>query len=212
MSDAMESGDTLTYYYYIGSLFRTLLVVDPLSKSDLNLADATGNFGFPDGFPEVPGFDVPDFDLPDTPSFDLPDQPNFDIPELPEQPGTQSATAGKLLKFISKRLKQYNPPDYIAASEMTWAYKILFAIEGFGSQSIGFSSTFASTKCGELGWSFVGNVNEGIVKNVQDSAWDAAIDATVLVLAEIEPLLEICIEASGEYEAGLEDYGRAVTD
>ena len=95
---------------------------------------------------------------------------------------------------------------------MNWIYSLLFLVEGFGAEVIGFSSTFASTRCGELGWSFVGNVNEGVVKNVGAGNYDGAIDSAVLALKEVEALLEICIEAGEEYRTGLESYGLAVTD
>lgn len=47
------------------------------------------------------------------------------------------------------------PPDYLPAEEMTSFYKGLFLIQGFGSETLGFSSTYFATKCSELGWQMV---------------------------------------------------------
>lgn len=45
-----------------------------------------------------------------------------------------------------------NPPDYVPIVDMNLGYKLIFLIEGFGSQTIGFASTYASTTCGDIGW------------------------------------------------------------
>ena len=95
---------------------------------------------------------------------------------------------------------------------MNWGYILIFLIEGFGSQTIGFASTYASTSCGEVGWGIFSNMNENVIPQSKANQFDLVIENTTLSLAEVDPLAQICFETTDDYKTALVNYGKAVTD
>ena len=76
----------------------------------------------------------------------------------------------------SKRLGA--PPDYITADKMNWIYITLFFIEGFGSQTIGFSSSYFATQCGMIGWAMFESFEQTTVPAVDNMRTVPFIDST----------------------------------
>ena len=70
------------------------------------------------------------------------------------------------------------PPEYLSAEEMNWAYMLLFFIEGFGSQTIGFSSSYYATACGEIGWSMFESMLDDTIPSLPDEEYELFIDST----------------------------------
>ena len=48
-----------------------------------------------------------------------------------------------------------SPPEYLKPSQMSITYIVYFLLQGFGATSVGFSSTYYATKCGEISWSII---------------------------------------------------------
>ena len=63
----------------------------------------------------------------------------------------KQTTPIKLTSPSKPRLK--GKPNYLGPEQMNWFYIIMFIIEGFGAQTLGFMSTYYAAECGYLGWS-----------------------------------------------------------
>mgnify|MGYP007004903076 CR=1 FL=1 len=104
------------------------------------------------------------------------------------------------------------PPDYLSAEEMTPFYTGLFLVEGFGSETLGFSSTYFATMCGELGWEMVELVELTLIPEFTAQEYDPFIDDSTTFLREVDPLFKHCIETGTDYQEGAVNYSTAFTD
>ena len=65
---------------------------------------------------------------------------------------------------------------------MNWLYIIMFFVEGFGSQTIGFSSSYYATACGEISWAIFESFERNTYPSVENYRPELFIDSTTFQL------------------------------
>ena len=120
----------------------------------------------------------------------------------------KQTTPIKLTSPSKPRLK--GKPNYLGPEQMNWFYIIMFIIEGFGSQTLGFMSTYYAAECGYLGWSQVENVQDRVVPQVENLEYEDIIYSTTDILRGVDPLSQNCIETGYDYYKASLNYGKAI--
>eukprot|EP00353_Schmidingerella_taraikaensis_P007639 CAMPEP_0185571088 /NCGR_PEP_ID=MMETSP0434-20130131/3141_1 /TAXON_ID=626734 ORGANISM="Favella taraikaensis, Strain Fe Narragansett Bay" /NCGR_SAMPLE_ID=MMETSP0434 /ASSEMBLY_ACC=CAM_ASM_000379 /LENGTH=204 /DNA_ID=CAMNT_0028186337 /DNA_START=487 /DNA_END=1101 /DNA_ORIENTATION=+ len=200
MYDAAEVEDWRTFYFMAGRFTRMLLIVAPLPIETLDdLEDEA--FGdddvgktdddFDGGYTPYDGGDSAniagddDYDpYADVDSGDDWENKTDNDWENPNNEDWDDDWNSLIRLMVPKTLIAEaskmvgSPPDYLDADSMNIVYKILFFIEGFGSQTIGFSSSYYATGCGEVGWSMFESFESQTMPAVDEREYEVFIDST----------------------------------
>lgn len=151
MYEASEVADWQTFYMLLGRLMRTLLIIDPLPVESLDdvhdKAFGDDDFVIDESYDPYDGSEQDIDDYNNNNTYDPYANDSGDTVDWDDNfSGDDIGSLYTILKSVKDiKLGGSTPPDYIKADDMNIVYVILFIIEGFGSQTVGFSSTYYAT-------------------------------------------------------------------
>ena len=88
----------------------------------------------------------------------------------------------------------------------------LFFLEGFGSVTLGFSSTYFATECSEIAWGIAENFELNLIPQATNKEYDPFIDNSTTFLKEVDPLFKNCLDSLSEYQNGAKAYDKAFSE
>ena len=228
MYEATEAEDYKTFYFMLGRFLRLLFIVDPLPVETVDDmedeafgkdeeddfdggytpydsgADDRGIAGDDDYDPYADVYDDTVDPWWDDGSDDYDDDDDWSLlfskVKIPKVKNNHRLQAHKTLGA---------PPDYLSADELNWVYIFLFFVEGFGSQTIGFSSSYFATQCGLIAWDMFESFEDKTMPAFEDYDLEPFTDSTTFQLRQIDPLVKHCFETGNDYERALNNYGTA---